>query len=217
MRRFATRADTVQSGWWGRSQQMLDDGKSGDEIAASLFKDIPENKAFLGLHPKEQQKMLLQLAEQWNTRGQHDVARSLLNYQRKDGAYQGSLVTDRELGEKANDLMDRINREQQQTQLATSSAAEEEGVYVQAMKLSNQGSVNDILDVQVHDKQGNLKTISADSIRKEVARRTIDDIGAKARYRAKTPEEAAALASKLEKESFIGNGLEQEWLCLHDN
>jgi len=200
--------DAVYGSMEGRVQNMIDEGKSGDQIAASLFSDLPKNKQFLQIPLKDQQKYILQIADRYATRGQFDIARGILQFERKDGAYKGSLLTDRELGDKANDLMARIDTEQQKAQLAASSAQEEEGVYDSALKLAQQGGVNAIEDVQIHDKTGDLKTISADSIRKEVSRRMLDEVKSQADYAAITPEEKAALANKLEKEKFIGNGLE---------
>lgn len=202
------RADTNFGAWEGRVATMIDNGDEPDKIAASLFGDIEKNRQFLGLHPKDQQKQLLQIADRYATRGQFDVARSILGFERQNGAYKGSLISDRELGGQATDLLARIQKDEMEFQSEAAAKAAEEGAYKAAMKASDIGAVNSITDVTVKDRKGEDKVISAETLRKEVARRTIDTISVEAKRRGMTPEQA----KKLEKERFIGNGLEHpQW------
>jgi hypothetical protein len=203
-------ADANFGSWEGRVQTMMDNGDAGDKIAASLFSDIPKNKQFLQLHPKDQQKQILQIADRLATRGQFEVARSILQFQRKDGAYQGSLLTDRELGDKATDLLTRIGTEEQKFKLKNNASLERENVLQEGDKLVLTGGVNAIRDVEIHDEQGDTKVFTAEQQRDELARRADKLIASEVAYRTKTPEEAAALTNQREKEVYIGNGLENK-------
>ncbi|MBB4345210.1 hypothetical protein [Rhizobium leguminosarum] len=194
--------------WSAKSTFNRAEGMPPAEVAAGMFGEFTKNQELLRVPFQKQQEMMLQLADQAATRGDYDLAKSILQHQRTDGPYKGSLMTDAKVGDTASKLFARIDADQTKERLAADAAADEENLYSQGVAAAESGSIQSIGDAQVRDKSGDLKTISADSQKKEVANRLITKAAEEANYREKDPEKRPALARRLEKEKFVGSGLE---------
>lgn len=197
------RRDDVFTGWAQRVDFELAEGTPSGDIVTSLFADIPKNRDFLQLHPKEQQEMLLQIADQQATKGNYDVAKSILQTTRTDGAYSGNLMEDRDLGDKATTLFARIEADQLKQQQATTAAEDEAAVFAQADQMVLDGTILGVTDATVIGKDGEPKTISADMILERAANNQIEIIRQEAQARGATPEQAR----QWETERFVGSGL----------
>ena len=198
------RSSSVFGAWYGRIDNMTAEGKPPAEVVESLMGDIPKNRDFLKLHPKEQQKMLLQLASQQATKGNFDVAKTILSFERSDGPYKGSLMSDLDLGKKAQSLYAEIEQEQVKARMKAQSAEAEAQVYDMARRMVDDGSILAVTDATIPDEKGEPKTITADVILKETAKKVVEDVRSEAQYRNATPEQAHLW----EKLKFVGSGLE---------
>lgn len=198
------RKDDVFGAWHGRVDFMISEGKPPAEIVESIFKDIPDNRDFLRLHPKEQQEMLLQIADQQATKGNYDFAKAMLTMERKDGPYKGSLMSDREFADRATTLYQRIENDQIKQRLAETAAEAEEQVYEMAGQMVSNGTILSVTDATIPDKNGEMRTIPADEILKQTALREQARVQEEAATRGMTKEQATVL----EKERFINSGLE---------
>ncbi|MFB2563651.1 hypothetical protein [Rhizobium sp. IMFF44] len=194
--------------WSAKATYDRAEGKAPADVAAGMFGEFTKNQELLRVPFQKQQEMMLQLADQAATSGDYDLAKSILQHKREDGPYKGSLMTDVKEGDKATKLFARIDREQTKERLAKQAAEDEENLYSAGVKAAESGAILSIGDAQVRDTDGQLKTISADTQKKEVANRLITKAAEEAAYREKDPEKRPALARRLEKEKFVGSGLE---------
>jgi hypothetical protein len=203
------RKDDLFTKWFGEATNMAADGAAPMDVAASIYGSFAANKDYLRIPFKEQQEMALQLADQLATQGKFGEAKALLEFEREDkGVRVGSLVTSREFGTKATDLYARIEADELRARLAEEAKQAEEFVIGEGLRMAMSGSVLAVTDAQVPDKNGELKTIPADTIRKQVAAKLQEANTQEANYRARNPEDRAALAKRLDKERFVGSGLE---------
>lgn len=202
------RADTVFGAWHGRAASMAAEGKAPADIAESIFGDFTKNKDFLRLPYKDQQAMVLQLADQTATKGNYDLAKALLAYERNDGPYKGSLMSDRELGQKATDLWGRIETDQARQRLKeTADKAESQLDTLLISKVAN-GTISSLTDVQVPNAQGEMKTYTPEQLRKRAANLAIQQSALQAKQSGETPEQTYAR----EVRDFAANGLEHpQW------
>lgn len=194
--------------WSAKSTYDRAEGKAPADVASGMFGEFAKNQELLRVPFQKQQEMMLQLADQAATSGDYDLAKAILQHKREDGPYKGSLMTDVKVGDTATKLFARIDADQTKARLAQQAADDEENLYSEGVKAAEAGSVLSIGDAQVRDKQGDLKTITADSQKKEIANRLISKADEEATYREKDPEKRPALARRLEKEKFVGSGLE---------
>ncbi|UIK12768.1 hypothetical protein LZK80_11405 [Rhizobium leguminosarum] len=177
-------------------------------MAGGMFGEFTKNQELLRVPFQKQQEMMLQLADQAATSGDYDLAKAILQHKREDGPYKGSLMTDVKVGDTATKLFARIDADQTRERLAAQAQEDEESLYGQGVAAAESGSILAIGDAQVRDKQGEMRTITADAQKKEVANRLIAKAADEAAYREKDPEKRPALARRLEKEKFVGSGLE---------
>ena len=200
--------DTVYAGWTGRVETMAAQGTAPADIATSIFSDFDKNRSYLNLPPKEQQEMVLQIADQQATKGNFDVAESLLTTVRTNGPYTGSLATDRDLGGRASDLLARISAErikQDNAALAQTAEAQARG---DALAAAQQGQALMITNVTVPTESGGTKEIPADARLKQVGLDMRDSIAETAKARGMTPEQA----QRFEAQQFYGAGVEHpDW------
>ncbi|SCW77036.1 hypothetical protein SAMN02927900_04755 [Rhizobium mongolense subsp. loessense] len=203
-----TRQGDVFERWSAKSTFNRAEGMAPVDVAAGMFGEFTKNQELLRIPFQKQQEMMLQLADQAATRGDYDLAKSILQHQRSDGPYKGSLMTDAKVGDTATKLFARIDADQMKDRMAADAAADEENLYSEGVKAAEAGAILGIGDAQVRDKNGELKTVSADSQKKEVANRLITKASEEAAYREKDPEKRPLLARRLEKEKFVGSGLE---------
>lgn len=205
---MTTRRDNVFTTWYDRVDFMVADGKTPAEITTSIFSDIPNNRDFLRLPPKEQQEMILTLADQHATKGNYDVAKALLEMERVDGPYKGSLMSDRNTSEQAARLMDRIAGDETREMLRIQSTEAEEQLDAAILDNVGKGTILSVTDVTIPGPDGNPKTISAEEQKKRAAKLIVSEIGAEAARRDMSPEQARAA----EKAAFVGAGLEHpQW------
>lgn len=206
------RADTVYSAWYGRVETMAAEGTPPADIASTLFTDMKKNKDFLLLPYKDQQKMLLQIADQQATKGNFDVAKAILAQERVDGAYRGSLMSDREIGEQASTLYARIEKDQLDARLEVQAVEAEEQVYAEAHRRVLDGSITAVTDATIPGPDGKPKTIPSSEILKQAAIRERALVNQEAQARGITDPARIRLE---EKKRFVGSGLEHpEWFTV---
>ncbi|QQM14034.1 hypothetical protein [Rhizobium phage vB_RleA_TRX32-1] len=194
--------------WSAKATYDRAEGKAPADVAGGMFGEFTKNQELLRVPFQKQQEMMLQLADQAATSGDYDLAKAILQHKREDGPYKGSLMTDVKVGDTATKLFARIDADQTRERLAAQAQEDEESLYGQGVAAAESGSILAIGDAQVRDKQGEMKTITADAQKKEVANRLIAKAADEAAYREKDPEKRPALARRLEKEKFVGSGLE---------
>lgn len=203
-----TRADSVFNAWHGRADFMAAEGKTPDEVAQSIYGDFQKNKVFLRLPFKDQQGMILQLADQMATRGKYDNAKALLMFERSDGAYKGSLMSDRDLGKQATDLYGRIEADQSRQRLKENADKAEAELDTILISKVVDGSISAVTDVQVPNAQGDMKTYTPDQLRKRAANLAVEASRAQATRSGENPDQTYAR----EVREFAGSGLEHpQW------
>lgn len=202
------RKDTVFSTWYNRVDFQMADGKTPAEIATGLFDDIPNNRDFLRLHPKEQQQMLLTLADQQATKGNFDVAKAIIEMERVDGGYRGSLLSDRDTSESAVRLMERIVGDEQRAFLQDQSVEAEAQLDAQILDQVNRGVILSTTDATIPGPDGKPKTITPQEQQKRAASLIVTQVQEEVTRRNMTSEQAKAF----EKQAFVGSGLEHpQW------
>lgn len=212
---ISDRLNVVSSGWDGRITYAVANGVPAEQIAASVWADVPENRQFLALPPKEQQSVILQRADQEYQKGNFDVALALIQHERTDGPYKGSLLTDVEFGSRAGTLQSQIMAEQQKIALEQRAQFAHDQLISDAKNIAMQGGLAGITDAELPTKSGDTKTMTADTIRMEVGKSLIADIDREATERTNSPEEAAILSTKLQKDVFTKNSIEHpQWFSL---
>jgi len=177
-RSVEARYDTVYQSWSAEMDYKVAEGVPPAEIMEAIAATIPSNKQFLGMHPKEQQEMLLQTANDQFLKGNYDMAKTILDFERSDGPYKGSLRSDRNTSEQANALWARIDAEQTKARMEEMSIEAEEQAYAQGLQMAMSGSILSATDVVVPDKNGEPKIIKADTYKKEVGNRLLGAITA---------------------------------------
>jgi hypothetical protein len=205
------RTDTVFDTWHKRINFMSAEGKTPDEVAASVYADFTSNKDLLGLDFKDQQGMALQLADQFATQGKFNEAKALLKYERENGSYKGSLLSDKDLGQRATDLLGRIEAEELKARLKAQAAEAEAQLDGALLSKVQDGTITAVTDVQVPDEQGELKTYTPEQLRKRAAKIAVENSAARAAYSKETPEQTYAR----EVREFAGSGLEHpQWFTV---
>lgn len=202
--------------WYSKDNFQLTQGAAPQEIVASTFADFDKNQRAGGIDFKTQQGMVLQRATQLAAEGKYDLATEYLKYQRQDGPYKGNLLSDAQYGQQATALQDRINTEQQKLAAQERSRLANEQLIMDAKEIALKGGLAGIQDAEVPTPDGqNTKTVSADTIRKDVGKAIIADIDKEAQSNSRSPEQAAELSTKMQKDVFTKNAIEHPtWFSL---
>ncbi len=169
------RAD-VFSAWHYRIEDGLRTGQDPSLIVRSIFADFPNNRDFLRLPYKEQQGYLLQLASQQTAAGNYDMATALLNMERVDGPYRGSLLSDPNTGEQAAQLVSQIQnaRAADANRLAEDQAYET--IIQEAVDAAWNGSILTYGSRTIISADGSTRTISQDEILQVAAERGLQTL-----------------------------------------
>lgn len=168
------RKDMVYAKWKGEIEQGVPDGMAPVDVANKVFGDFKANHDYLSLPFKDQQEMVLRLADQFATKGQYDTARALLTTERDTGVYKGSLMDDATLGSKASDLMKNIDAQEQKALLLKQSQDSETLLNNQLLTSVRDGTILGINGATTLNKDGTVKEVSRDEIQKRAADLTLE-------------------------------------------
>lgn len=207
------RTGEVFERWNSKASFDLADGKTPDDIVAGTFGEFGKNRDLLRLPFEKQQEMVLQLADQAATRGDLALAKTYLQYERKDGPYKGNLLSDAKVGDKATSLLDRIDTAQAKIALQTTAAEAQEQLGQDLDAAWQRGEIKFRSPVSMPTATGNTKEVSADDQEKQAAQRALDRSRSIAAERRETEEQTEAR----ELEEFSSNGVKQpEWFRVMD-
>ncbi len=207
------RTGDVYEKWSAKASFELAEGKAPEEIVNDTFSDFGKNRDLLRLPFDKQQEMVLQLADQAATRGDLALAKTYLQFERQDGPYKGSLLTDAKLGNKANDLLSRIDTAQEKINLATTAEEAEGQLGTELDDAWQRGEIKFRSAVSMPTKTGATKEVSPDDQEKQAAQRALDRSRQVATERKETPEQT----TERELEEFASNGVKQpEWFRVMD-
>ena len=207
------RTGDVFEKWSSKSAYDLASGKPPEEVVANTFGEFQKNRDLLRLPFDKQQEMVLQLADQAATRGDLALAKTYLQYERKDGPYKGSLLSDAKLGDKATSLLGRIDTAQAKLALHETAAEAEEQLGQDLDAAWQRGEIKFRSPVSMPTATGNTKEMSADEQEKQAAQRALDRSRRISAERKETPEQTEAR----ELEEFAANGVKQpEWFRVMD-
>ncbi|QIX20592.1 hypothetical protein [Agrobacterium pusense] len=207
------RTGDVYEKWSAKASFELAEGKAPEDIVKDTFSDFGKNRDLLRLPFDKQQEMVLQLADQAATRGDLALAKTYLQFERQDGPYKGSLLTDAKLGNKANDLLSRIDTAQQKLNLAKTAEEAEGQLGTELDEAWQRGEIKFRSPVTMPTKTGATKEVSPDDQEKQAAQRALDRSRQVAAERKETPEQT----TERELEEFAANGVKQpEWFRVMD-
>jgi hypothetical protein len=160
---------TIFEKWMSKARFEKAEGKSPNEIFSGIFGEFQKNQEYNRLDFKTQQRMVLQMANQFATAGEYDLAREALLFERKGGPYKGSLMTDAQFGIQASQIMDRIDTEQRKQMLAEEAATAEEQVRSDMLDKFLKGRVSETSPIIVPTASGGTKEISPEEQEKMAA------------------------------------------------
>lgn len=207
------RTGDVFEKWSSKAAYDQASGKPPEEIAAATFGEFQKNRDLLRLPFDKQQEMVLQLADQAATRGDLALAKTYLQYERTDGPYKGSLMTDAKLSGKANDLFDRIDTAQAKLNLKTTAAEAEEQLGADLDADWQRGQIKFRSPVTLPTETGGTSEMNEEKQEKLAAQRALERSRAISSERKETQEQTEAR----ELEEFASNGVKQpEWFRVMD-
>ncbi len=207
------RTGDVMEKWSAKGKFDLAEGKAPEEIVAQTYGDFQKNRDLLRLPFDKQQEMVLQLADQAATRGDLALAKTYLQYERKDGPYKGSLLSDAKVGGKATDLLARIDTAQAKLNAQQTAADAESQLGEELDTAWGKGEALFRSPVSMPTASGGTKEVSVDDQVKQAAQRALDRSQKIAVDRKETPEQT----QDRELEEFAANGVKQpEWFRVMD-
>lgn len=196
------RKQEVHGVWYERTTAQAADGVAPADVAAGVFAEFKTNRDYARLTYKEQQELVMQLADQHATRGRYDLARALVSHERESDGAMRSLLTDVELGDRAHRLLARIDADQLKADRAAHAEAVEQNVVNQSVDAFEKGRSAFIVDTEVPTKDGGTKVLTGDDLRKKAARQYFD----KSQEFAKLAGETPGMTMNRELDAFSRNG-----------
>lgn len=197
------RKDMVYAKWKGELEQGVPDGMAPVDVVNRVFGEFKSNHDYLSLPYKDQQEMVLRLADQLSTKGNYDTARALLTTERDTGVYKGSLMDDATLGGKASDLMKNIDAQEQKALLLKQSEDSETNLNNRILTGVKDGTIVGTNGATVLNKDGTVKEIGRDEILKRAADITLEQSKKQAIASGESPDKTY----DRELSTFTGAGL----------
>jgi hypothetical protein len=198
------RQQTIYGAWMGRIDSALINGTSVLDSVYSIFSDIPANRDFLNLHPREQQGILMQMADVLFARGDYDAVQALLSSLRNDGAYQGSLMSDAQFGQTATVLWQRAEEQRVRAGQAQTHQAAVTQLGVQVDQFIQTGNIMGVQDAVIPGPDGQSMTISRNELLDMASDRMLDQVRSVTQQGQLNPQQAF----QYEFQMFVTNGLE---------
>ncbi len=168
-RLMAQRKDQIFDVWYQGANTAFEDGQAPEDIVKGIYAGFQSNKDFQRLTIKEQQEMLLDLAERNINDGNFALAQEMLTQEHGSDGIKRSLVSDRDFGNEASRLLALSNAKQKKVVQTYHADVAEDQAQKTAFEALMGGTAASLTDTELPTSSGGTRTYSADQQRKDAA------------------------------------------------